>query len=82
MGIYDRSYFQDIFLEERLKEYLEELERIWNQDMKCVRGNIVAWWREMNTLSFSRKGFHFFWRKIMYWIQEKRMKKQRNAKFP
>jgi hypothetical protein len=31
MDINDHSYFRDIFPEERLKEYLEELEKIWNQ---------------------------------------------------
>jgi hypothetical protein len=30
MGICDRSYFQDIFMERRPKEYLEELKEIWN----------------------------------------------------
>jgi hypothetical protein len=34
MGISDHSYFQDIFPEERLKESLEELEKIWNQERK------------------------------------------------
>jgi hypothetical protein len=32
MDDYDHSHFQDIFLEERLKESLEELEKIWNQE--------------------------------------------------
>jgi hypothetical protein len=32
IGIYDHSHFQDIFLEERQKESLEELEKIWNQE--------------------------------------------------
>ncbi|MGC1122937.1 MAG: hypothetical protein WBA22_17790 [Candidatus Methanofastidiosia archaeon] len=31
MGIYDRSYFQDIFPEEWPKEYLGELEKKRNQ---------------------------------------------------
>jgi hypothetical protein len=32
MGIYDHSHFREIFPEEKLKKYLEELEKIWNQE--------------------------------------------------
>jgi hypothetical protein len=35
----DRSYFRDIFPEERLKEYLEELEEVWNLNVKCDGGS-------------------------------------------
>ncbi|MGC1121759.1 MAG: hypothetical protein WBA22_11765 [Candidatus Methanofastidiosia archaeon] len=35
----DRSYFRDIFPEEKLKEYLGELEQVWNQNVKCDGGS-------------------------------------------
>jgi hypothetical protein len=47
MSIYDHSYFQDIFPEEKLKEYLKELEKVWNQNVKCVRGNKIVQWRKI-----------------------------------
>jgi hypothetical protein len=37
MGIYDRSYFQDIFSEEQLKEYMGELGKIRNQNATCTK---------------------------------------------
>ena len=32
MGVYEASYFKGIFPEERLNEYLRELEKIWNKE--------------------------------------------------
>lgn len=38
--IYDRSYFWDVFSEQRLREYLEELKKIWNQETQvCLEVN-------------------------------------------
>jgi hypothetical protein len=39
MGDYEASYFKDIFPEEKLKEYVGELEKIWNK--KGIDDNIL-----------------------------------------
>ena len=31
IGVYEGLYFKDIFSEEKLKEYIRELEKIWNK---------------------------------------------------
>lgn len=60
MGIYDHSYIQDAFMEKGVKEYSEELRKIWNQNMKCVRVNnhcVVE--RNRCTRSFSKEVPYF-----------------------
>ncbi|MGC1121349.1 MAG: hypothetical protein WBA22_09665, partial [Candidatus Methanofastidiosia archaeon] len=56
----DRSYFRDIFPEERLKEYLGELEEVWNLNVKCDGGTCEI-----------EDGYNwFFSKRVPYFLEE------------
>jgi len=41
MGVYEVSYFKEIFSEEKLNEYLRELEKIWNKKRGMTKISVV-----------------------------------------
>jgi len=49
IGVYEASYFKGIYPEEKLKEYLKKLEKIWNKkrvhdkDLDCTRDCSNGW---------------------------------------
>jgi hypothetical protein len=56
----DHSYFRDIFPEERLKEYLGELEEVWNLNVKCDGG----------TCEIEEDYDWFFSERVPYFLEE------------
>jgi hypothetical protein len=57
MGDYEASYFKDIFPEERLKEYVGELEKIWNK--KGIDDNILDCTKNGNRWFYTEKVPYF-----------------------
>jgi len=63
IGVYERLYFKDIFPEEKLKEYLEELEKIWNKNGKYnTEVNSIV--KECNKYSW------FYTEKVPYFLKK------------